>query len=220
MSNKRPHRPQNRLANIRSLGLFVVTVVFAVLQEWTAADVAWSMWVASLVGGYVYMGYMLGSDVGSFKKSDLPPNFLASIFILCLLVFFGLFTSVFLLFHFTGFHIGHAAFLSFLLPMSQIDVVALDDPLAYGFGLTKFYWPFALLVIVHTGFKIRESNDKITLATPYFSVMKNHILIFIVAVLQAFETPILLFYILLFYYFFPVRDSWALLKSYVQSLRN
>lgn len=189
-------------------------------QNWTAAEVAWSMWVASLVGGYVIMLFFGAAGVRGMATTEWYPNRMASILGSVMVLFFGLFISGFFFVHFTGFHIGHAVALSHLLPMNQIEIQAVDDSIEYGFALAKFFWPFAILVIIHTGYKVKNDAPKMSMATPYVSVVKNHILIFIVAFLQAVQTPVFILYVLLFYYFFPVRDSWELLKAGAGKLRG
>ena len=220
MSKTKRHISQSRSSNIRSLCLFVLTLAFATWQKWTAAEVAWSMWIASLVGGYVMMLFFGAAGLRGMATTKWSPNLIASIFGSILILCVGLFISGFLFVHFTGFHVAHALALSHLLPMSQIEIQAADDAIGYGFALAKFFWPFAILVIIHTGYKVKNDAPQMSMATPYLSVVKNHILIFIVAFLQAVQTPVFILYVLLFYYFFPVRDSWELLKAGAGKLRG
>ena len=208
------------ISTLRSLALFITTVTYAAWQKWTAADVAWSMWVASLIGGVTIM-VMLGA-AARHKPIPIPYNKSAAgaLFILSGGVLFALIHIAITMFIFFGFHVAQAGILAELLPPNHIPVNPFEKPLAFQRALYATYWPFAIIVIIHTFFSHLKNWRDLTSSAPYFSIIKNHILIFILAVLQAFPTPAVLLYGLLFYYFFPVRETHALLKSSAAKLRK
>jgi hypothetical protein len=121
----------------RALGLFGLTFMIASWQGWTAGDIAWSMWLASLVTGYIWIlvsifsGLLvLGSseqplhpnqfEKHSRKKSrKQPKQQVAGGVILILQLIIGLFMLAFFTVHFGGFHAGHAVFLNAFFPLTE-----------------------------------------------------------------------------------------------------
>lgn len=176
-----------------SLLFFAYTLGLAYWQHWTATDIVWSMWFASLVSGYVLiLCSIFGRAPGASGKAASGADGIGKS--LFLLAFFSI--------HFIGFHFGHAQVMSSFFPFS-------DQRLAFPELLEQCaqrYWAFILVALVNVWPLLRsnwQTESKLRLEEPYKAVMRNHIMIFIVAFATQVVNQQQLLYLLLIFYFFP-----------------
>ncbi len=118
---------------------FTIGLGTAWYLDWQTADLVWSLWLCSLVLGYltilstigagVYLGARMLFHEESPKKKRLPAILIGSAVALFLLAFFS--------FHFCGFHSGHATFLSFFFPLKELPKNAFADSFMNPFLLWK-----------------------------------------------------------------------------------
>lgn len=165
------------------LASFVVTLLIAMWQDWQAHDLAWSMWAASLIGGYLYIviGLSAASRVSGLK----------------VFVFSLAFFSV----HFIGFHFGHSQFMQSMFPVAEqnLSFVALIQ------HCLASYWAFILVAVINLWFRFKDQVGEGVFSPiePYKAIMRNHIMIFVVAFSAELLPAQYLVYPLLVLYFFP-----------------
>lgn len=166
--------------------LFLLTLVVAIWQQWQPDDLAWSMWSASLFGGYLYIVYGLLREL---KLRGRWQHFL--------------FALPFFTVHFLGFHFGHSQFMQSFFPLAQAPMGFLQLVLV----CLQNYWVFVLLALINLVFDMR-ANDKPASAdfsplAPYKAVMRNHLMIFVVAFTASLNAQFWLLVMLILLYFFP-----------------
>ncbi len=176
-----------------SLLFFAYTLGLAYWQQWTATDIVWSMWFASLVSGYVAI---LCNIIGGSPKAadDAGPRAGGAGKSLFLLVFFSI--------HFIGFHFGHSQAMWGFFPLS--------DPQPGFLGLIALcaerYWAFILVALVNVWPLLRknwQTESELRFDEPYKAVVRNHIMIFVVAFASEAVNQQQLLYFLLVFYFLP-----------------
>ncbi len=197
-------RTNNKIVEMNSwfvsLLFFIYTLGLAYWQQWTATDIVWSMWFASLVSGYVVILCNIAGSPPHAKESAAKRNggVGKSLF---LLLFFSI--------HFIGFHFGHAQVMWSFFPLSEqqpgfLDLLAL---------CAERYWAFILVALVNVWPILRrnwQSQSELQFEEPYKAVVRNHIMIFIVAFASAAVNQQQLLYLLLVFYFFPFGQLRAL----------
>lgn len=135
----------------------------------------------------------------------------------------ALFIFFFFLAHFGGFHLGHALFLSILVP-PQIEIPGtmetlsgMRDAFLSFLGLLFLaYWPYVLSVALsrfNAYRKALESNDKDYMIGPYRAVIRIHILIFILAPIAMAGLGKAVMLTALFFFHFPIERTVAWLKT-------
>lgn len=188
---------------VLALAAFLLTVLVAILEDWQAVDIVWSMWVSSLVSGYamilvaVAAGMRRGPDPssGQSRSRTWPALLAASLF---LLAFFSV--------HFLMFHYVHAAITHGFFPLPGVpgdETPALPGLVHVALGA---YWPVVLasLAVRVDGFRAAATGDtRKAMTLPYAYVVKNHVMIFIVAALDASGLRAYILYALFAWYFFP-----------------
>jgi hypothetical protein len=127
---------------------FAIGLGAAWLLGWKTTDLVWSLWLCSLVLGYLTIlstigaGVYLGAKVifhEGFLKANRPLAILAgSAAALFFLAFFSL--------HFCGFHAGHAIFLSTFFPIEGLPKNVFFDAFMNPFLLWKTVFQHLLLV--------------------------------------------------------------------------
>jgi hypothetical protein len=163
--------------------LFLLTLGVAVWQQWRPADLAWSMWSASLFGGYLYIITGLTRE---FLQTRGWQHFLFA------LPFFTL--------HFVGFHFGHSQFMQSFFPLSE-DELAFPELILF---CLREYWPFVVLALTDLFFSIKDKPQTVfTPMEPYKAVIRNHLMIFVVAFAGNLGLEKWLIFALLLLYFFP-----------------
>ena len=123
---------------------FAIGLAAAYYLKWEATDLVWSLWLGSLVLGYLTLMSALagGAYIGShaiahkdFKKGRRMPA-----------IFMAIATGVFLLgffsIHFGAFHVGHSVFLQQFFPIAGVP----DDGFGDAFMNPPLLW---MLVFKH-----------------------------------------------------------------------
>lgn len=205
------------------LGLFsfLLMLLTAVAQEWTATEMVWSLWISSLVLGYSFIitailaMFFGGKETGVIGqvssvvgKNSIVLRLLGAVF---MLAFFS--------FHFLFFHFVHSVFLNQFFPLVRSDVFG-------GMGLGYFvnllatcirrFWPFVLTsALSQLGKYIRafQQFDSSLLSMPYKNVVRMHLSIFVFAFLHITGVASVALYFVMFVYFFPLRDLWNFLRG-------
>jgi Family of unknown function (DUF6498) len=205
------------------LGLFsfLLMLLTAVAQDWTATEMVWSLWISSLVLGYsfiitailaMFFGGKERGAIGQISsavgKSSVVLRLLGAVF---MLAFFS--------FHFLFFHFVHSVFLNQFFPLVRSEVFG-------GIGEGYFvnvvatcirrFWPFVLTsALSQLGKFVRafQQIDSSLLSMPYKNVIRMHLSIFVFAFLHITGVPSVALYFVMFVYFFPLRDLWNFLRG-------
>lgn len=181
---------------------FLYTLGLAYWQSWTATDIVWSMWFASLVSGYaVILCNIFGRAADSAREAAGAAGGLGSR--LFLLGFFSV--------HFIGFHFGHSQVMWGFFPLGESEP-DFPDLIAQ---CAERYWAFTLVALVNVWPLMRsnwQTDAKLRFEEPYKAVVRNHVMIFIVAFASKVVTQQQLLYLLLVFYFFPFAQLRALLS--------
>lgn len=113
-------QPRQSLATILpDVAAFTVGLLVARLLGWNTTDLVWSLWLSSLVLGYLSILSVIGKGfyiASAIVFSDrFPAQYRAKTILIgtC----FGLFLLAFFSLHFCGFHAVHAGFLSHFFPL-------------------------------------------------------------------------------------------------------
>lgn len=198
---------------------FASALWFARSQSWTAADIAWSMWLASLVIGYSYIIFTIfiaNPIARDLSKPIEPEKGLLAVRVGAVAI--GLGVLAFFTVHFGMFHFVHAMLLDGLLPM---DIQSTDENtglaifLLLGEAISR-YWPFVIAAgVSQAGIFVAawRGEQKDTMTAPYRAVMKNHIVIIALGFLTITMPQLNVLVFLLMVYFFPWGDAWALFRQ-------
>ena len=126
----------------------------AYFLKWEVKDLVWSLWLCSLVIGYLTVLSALGAGayIGlsivmhkDFKKELLIPMIIGG-------AAFGLFFLIFFSFHFGGFHAGHSVFLQSFFPVEGVPATGFDKafmnpPLLWVMVFRYLIKPYGLFLI-------------------------------------------------------------------------
>jgi len=209
------------------LGLFsfLIMLLTAVAQEWTATDMVWSLWISSLVLGYSFIitailaMFFGGNEQGligaitSRVGESFPHGAKA------LQVGGAVFMLAFFSFHFLFFHFVHSIFLNQFFPLVRTDVF---DGMGTGYFLNliatciRRFWPFVLTsALSQLGKYVRafQQMDTSLLSMPYKNVVRMHLSIFVFAFLHITGVPSIALYFVMFVYFFPMRELWEFFRG-------
>jgi hypothetical protein len=109
-------------AILPDLVAFTAGIACARLLGWNTTDLVWSLWLSSLVLGYLTIVAMIGEGVyigSAAVLSDLcPPQFRLKAILAGMAL--ALFLLGFFSIHFCGFHAVHASFLSSFFPLDGV----------------------------------------------------------------------------------------------------
>lgn len=133
---------------------FGISLSVAYFLGWKPTDLVWSLWLCSLVLGYLTLLSAVGAGayVGLFavRQSDykikqLLPGILIGTVI-------GLFVLVFFSFHFCGFHAGHSVFLRQFFPLDGMPrdgfgAAFMNPPLLWMLAFKHLMRPYGLFLI-------------------------------------------------------------------------
>lgn len=187
---------------VLSIGSFVATVALAYLQHWSATDLVWSMWIASLATGYALI---LTTVIGTLarRRASAASGFGAGSGIAAAMV-----TLLFFSAHFLLFHSVQGMILNGFYPLVKRPQDGVQALLPLAAAALQRYWPLVLtsavtmLASFHDAWRTEPSQF---MARPYASVARNHVMIFVVAGMDAMGAGALVLYALLVLYFFPFQ---------------
>ena len=208
-------------------------MIAALWQNWQASDIAWSMWISSLVGGGVLIltsitfnkvfvqgaitpvtvAQMTGRKISEPELQEFQElSKDTKIIRLPKLVSIGmgLFFISFFCIHFGGFHWVHSAFLQKFFPLQ--DVAQTYSMTTIIGQCLSLYWPFVFASLIgHMDdiYKNVYGKGSLAMHEPYKTVIKNHIIILLLGLMTALSIEGYTLYILLVMYFFP----WGILKE-------
>jgi hypothetical protein len=124
-----------------SLFAFSFGLGLAYFFRWETRDLVWSLWLSSLVIGYLTILSVLATGVVIALRvtthEDIKPGHRLPV-IFCGVIL-GLFFLAFFSFHFCGFHAGHSVFLNHFFPVEGLP--------SFGFG-SAFMNPLLLWILV------------------------------------------------------------------------
>ena len=209
------------------LGLFsfLMMLLMAVAQKWTATDLVWSLWISSIVLGYSFIlsaivamfldgrqEGLAGAVAAKLGEHSTGLAFLARVpGALFMLLFFSV--------HFLFFHFVHSIFLNLFFPLVREDVFNSIGPNYFINLMTtciRRFWPFIMMsAISQLGSYLRafQKIDSSLLSMPYKNVVRMHLSIFVFAFLHMSGVSEVVLYFVLVLYFFPFRGLWNFLKE-------
>ncbi len=211
---------------IISLFSFVVIFILARVENWTAGNMVWSLWITSLITGYCYLlagivSNALGNGILS-EDSLVNRLFQGSIHsgIKYGLLLFGLlFQLVFFTVHFGLFHFVYSIFLSQFFPIMNRSFERFPDFLFFVSISFKTYWPvilFTLFASLRKFQRILSQNEVNFTKRAYVNVIKIHLSIFLFAGLSATGINEWMFLLIFIIYFFPFSAVFEFLKNLKQ----
>lgn len=133
---------------------FAMGLLIAWVLQWQTRDFIWSLWVSSLVLGYIsIISAISGMSFGAIYPT-LKPEFKTNPGLKSFLMSAGvtIFLLGFFTFHFCGFHAGHAIFLSQFFPLENIPRDAFSDTFTSPLKLAKivfenFIMPYGFFLV-------------------------------------------------------------------------
>ncbi|PKO13104.1 MAG: hypothetical protein CVU39_20900 [Chloroflexi bacterium HGW-Chloroflexi-10] len=203
---------------------FLLTLILADAQQWNATDLVWSLWISSLVLGFLYLfssiaGNMLSSAV---SKSDAVSDRVMSAMGAgeglrrAGIVVGGLFMLVFFSIHFGMFHFVHSVFLNMFFPLVEEQNSAFPNVFQFIQICLVRYWPIVLfsgVTQLSNFLNVINAPNRNDLSMPYKNVIKMHISIFVFAGLSGAGMSNFALPYLLILYFFPFGALFQLLKK-------
>lgn len=191
---------------------FVMTILVAVYEQWSAADLVWSLWLSSLLLGYIYILLTIIKGTASQNSSRTLRGS-------------PIFTLIFFSVHFLFFHFIHGLFLTQFFPMSPVTQTYLRASLpntpwnglhmmdslnfpAMVWNALVLYWPFALISAFSRFDHYHEalSIAKPDLFFPYRRVIRMHLMIILLSFLWTAGLSGYGLYLVLIFYFFPFKS--------------
>ena len=206
--------PQPRPSFWPELLAFALGLAAAALTGWDTAGLVWSLWLSSLVLGYLTIVLTIGRMMrsGTSKLAKEIPSEKARAVAPVLAVVGGLFLLVFFTIHFGGFHWGHSIFLNTFFPIQGGESLpGAPQPFTPDYlQVLKAGWWFIPLALIAERKKIFPPHDPLSdtpengLAAPYKNVIRLHLLIFFFASAYFLGLPAFLIYAVVYaVYFFP-----------------
>ncbi len=188
---------------------FVATAIASFALGWDLTELVWGLWLSSLLVGYALIVYgIVSAAARPWPTGEIKlPAAAGAVVRVAGAAFMLAFFSV----HFGGFHFVHGIFLGVFFPLAPgepgPDAVAANAGRAFQTG-----WPLVLSTAVSMRGAFDQAGRAFTPQTPYVSVVRMHLLIFVFAGAQAVGLDQRWLYIVvLFFYFFPLgvlRGLW------------
>lgn len=211
---------------IISLFSFVVIFILARVENWTAGNMVWSLWITSLITGYCYL--LAGIVSNTFGSAILSEDSLVNRLFQGsihsgikngLLIIGILFQLIFFTVHFGLFHFVYSIFLSEFFPIMDRSFERFPDFLFFVSTSLKAYWPvilFTLFASIRKFQRILTQNEVDFTKRAYVNVIKIHLSIFLFAGLSATGINEWMFLLIFFIYFFPFSAVFEFLKNLKQ----
>jgi hypothetical protein len=211
---------------IISLFSFVVIFILARVENWTAGNMVWSLWITSLTTGYCYL--LAGIVSNTFGSAILSEDSLVNRLFhgsihsgikYSLLIIGILFQLVFFTVHFGLFHFVHSIFLSQFFPIMDRSFERFPDFLFFVSTSLKTYWPvilFTLFASIRKFQRILSQNEVDFTKRAYINVIKIHLSIFLFAGLSVTGINEWILPLIFILYFFPFSAVFDFLKNLKQ----
>lgn len=224
---------------IPDLLAFVISLLFAFHMQWEMADLVWSLWLSSLVLGYLtFFSACAGAVYYVLMQKDSTEyrNVKDILIALAGCLFFLAFFS----FHFGAFHSAHASFLSSFFPLEGLEAelkgLGLNPIHMWAFVFKNLLFPYSFFLVAvviaerehvfshllkgiraGSGIRVYENKDSNPLADiimrPYINVIRMHFLIFFFAFCYYHNTDDWFVFATVYaVYFFPwqsIHGLWA-----------
>ena len=213
---------------------FAGGLAVAWFAHWQTTDLVWSLWLSSLVVGYVSILWIATTklrELARNARTGLEPGSTAGMVLTGGLLTVGtLFTVAFFTVHFGGFHLVHSVFLNVFFPIFPAVSRTHWPGVATYLEVARRYWiflPMAFLaeramfvgkpappddgsVTAEAIARRKASASSNSMMQPYKNVMRMHFLIFFFAGASFAKLDSFLVYAVVYaVYFFP----WRLLKA-------
>ncbi len=150
-----PNTRQSPLLGVLpNLLAFAFGLGLAYFQRWEVTDLVWSLWLGSLVIGYLTIFSALGAvaylGLHAIKQKEFDQA--QRIPIIAAGAGFGLFILGFFSFHFGGFHAGHSVFLQSFFPIAGIPgdgfgSAFMNPPLLWALAFKHLFKPYGLFLL-------------------------------------------------------------------------
>lgn len=150
-----PNTRQSPLPGVLpNLLAFAFGLGLAYFQRWEVTDLVWSLWLGSLVIGYLTILSALGAvaylGLHAVKQTEFDQA--QRIPIIAAGLGFGLFILGFFSFHFGGFHAGHSVFLQSFFPIAGIPgdgfgSAFMNPPLLWALAFKHLLKPYGLFLL-------------------------------------------------------------------------
>ncbi len=201
-------------------------LVLAWWFQWGATDLVWSLWLSSLVVGYVLIVWKVSAPlremIGNMAADKSGIGGAAAKTAVVALVGVGtLFGLAFYTVHFGGFHFVHSMFLQFLFPVTPEPMSGFFNWSMYAEVFSRYWWflPAAFIAERHafgptppTSLQsgTARSAKGAAMMEPYKNVVRMHLLIFFFVFAHFARLDGFVIYAVVYaVYFFP----WRLLRS-------
>jgi hypothetical protein len=192
---------RNALPDLLAFG---ATAVASFVLRWNLPELVWGLWLSSLLVGYALIVW--GIFAAAYRHTAAVPATGTGAAVRALGGLGALFMLAFFTVHFGGFHFVHGVFLGAFFPLTAepggFDDVAGNAMLALGTG-----WPLVATSAIAMRDAFVRAGRQFTPQTPYKSVIRMHVLIFVFAGAHVVGLDSRILYIIvLFFYFFPLRS--------------
>ena len=207
------------------IGLFSFLVIFllAMVENWTAADMIWSLWITSLTIGYCYLFAGIISDAlrrQMFDESSLINRLFQDTFPLAVkfvFIFISMgFQLIFFTLHFGIFHFVFSIFLNDLFPILDRSFEKFSDFFFYiGISL-KSYWPvilFTALASLRKFQRILSQSEGNFAKSAYTNLLKIFVSIFLFSGLSVTGFQTWMLALIFIFYFYPFTAFFEFLKK-------
>jgi len=175
------------------------SLALAWFLKWEVRDLVWSLWLSSLLVGYLTIILTIfGPMLTSFRNDTHEISAAVA-------VGGGLFMLLFFTVHFGMFHFVHSVFLNMFFPVLPGTPKGFPGAGIY-YEVLKGGWPFVLGAVVSERANLRQSVAKTNVMGPYKNVIRMHLLIFFFAGAAAVKLDSFIIYaVVLCVYFFPFK---------------
>jgi len=168
--------------------------------KWETRDLVWSLWLSSLVVGYLLIVWTLVRPVFLAARAASAGGLVAGLL-------GGGFMLAFFTVHFGGFHLGHSVFLNAFFP---VEPGVRGPSLAlYAAVVARYWWFVPLALLAERQAFLAPAGPGKGLMQPYKNVVRLHLLIFFFAGAHFAQLDSFAVYAVVYaVYFFP----WSLLR--------
>lgn len=198
---------------VRDIGAFLGSLALAYFSGWSTKDLIWSLWLSSLVSGFLY--FLIGHVSPVLEQGQ-------TIVERVLKVIGGLIGLAFFSFHFGFFHYIHGSIVDLYMPLAeQPNRVYLGNltwrgatPFSF-FGTIALalqsYWSFVVLNLAYDYKLFFSGIKKIDQFIAYKNVIKLHFLLFALGGLFAIGLESFFAYAFVFAVYFMPKSVWSML---------